>query len=165
MVYSLRTISSNHICSKAKTISAVKVKSGQAIKLNSRCYIRTMDHIIMADETEDIEVHSKLLDWTWTLGKLFQQPKNEIVTAAMEKLQTKIAGKFATDVLLHKLDTLMKEVTPEHWTFTSLGVMIAGTMIIFLIRLCQTEQVQAYPVPSAPLVPLVFNMTGDLICR
>jgi hypothetical protein len=112
-----------------------------------------------------------LLDWTWTLGKLFQQPENEIVTAAIEKLRTKIAGKFAADVLLHKLDTLMKEVTPEHWTFTSPGVMITGTMIIFLIRLCcwkkccQTEQMPAYPVPSAPPVPLVFNMTRDLICR
>jgi hypothetical protein len=105
------------------------------------------------------------------LGKLFQQPENEIVAAAIEKLRTKIAGKFDADVLLHNLDTLRKKVTPDHWPFTSLGVMIAGTRIIFLIGLCcwkkccQTEQMPAYPVPSALLAPLVFNMTRDLICR
>jgi len=66
VVYSLGTNSTNHVCPKAKTISAVQVKSSQAIKLNPRCYIRTMDHVITADETEDVEVHSKWLDWTWT---------------------------------------------------------------------------------------------------
>ncbi len=90
VVYSLRTIITNHICPKAKTISAVQIKSGQAIKLNLGCYIRTMDHVITADETTYMEVHSKWLDWTWTLGELFQQPKNEIVTTAIEKLRTKI---------------------------------------------------------------------------
>jgi len=49
-----------------------------------------MDHVITADETTYMEVHSKWLDWTWTLGELFQQPKNEIVTTAIEKLRTKI---------------------------------------------------------------------------
>jgi hypothetical protein len=63
-------------------------------------------------------------------------PENEIITAAIEKLRTQIAGKLDADVLFPELDTLMKEVTSEHWTFTTPGVMIAGTMIIFFIRLC-----------------------------
>ncbi len=88
----LRDHQHNHVCPKAKTIAAVQVKSGQAVKLNPGCYIRTMDHIIMAYETKDKEVHSKWLDWTWTLGKLFQQPENEIVTDTIKKLQTQISG-------------------------------------------------------------------------
>jgi hypothetical protein len=30
-----------------------------------------MAHVITADETKDKEVHSKWLDWTWSLGELF----------------------------------------------------------------------------------------------
>jgi hypothetical protein len=77
VVYSLGTISKNHVCPKAKSISPVPIKSGQAIKLNSRCYIRTMDRVITAEETDYIEVHSKWLHWTWTLGELFQHLKSK----------------------------------------------------------------------------------------
>jgi hypothetical protein len=59
-----------------------------------------MNHVIMADETEEVEVHSKWLDWTWTLGELFQQPKNEIMNKAIEKIRTKISGKFDANTLL-----------------------------------------------------------------
>ncbi len=75
VVYSLGTISTNYVCPKAKTIVKVQVKSSQAVKLNPRCYIRTMDQVIMVDETEDMELHSKWLDWTWSLGEPFQQPR------------------------------------------------------------------------------------------
>jgi len=69
VVYSLGKISTNQVCPKAKAISAVQISSGQTIRINPSCYIRTMDHIIMADDCED-----KWLDWTWTLPQLFQQP-------------------------------------------------------------------------------------------
>jgi hypothetical protein len=65
---SLGKISTNHVCPKAKTISAVQISSGQTVRINPSCYIRTMDHIIKADDKEEIEIHSKWLDWTWTLG-------------------------------------------------------------------------------------------------
>jgi hypothetical protein len=171
VVYSLWTINTNHVCPKAKTISAVQIKAGQDIKLNPGCYIRTIYHVIRADETEDVEVHSKWLDWTWNLGKLFQQPENKAVTAAIEKLQTQISRKFDSDILLKELNTLTKEVTTEHWTFASLGVMVARAMIIFFIGLCcwtkccQGDPTPAYPAPSPPPAPLVFNMAHDPICR
>ncbi len=68
-----------------------------------------MDHIITADDSEEITIHSKWLDWTWTLGQLFQQSENEVVTAAIAKLRTKISGKFDAEVLLHELETMTKE--------------------------------------------------------
>jgi len=83
-----------------------------------------MEHIITADDSEEINIHSKWLDWTWTLGQLFQQPENEVVTAAIEKLHTKISGKFDTEVLPHELKTKAKENTTDHWTFTTPGAMI-----------------------------------------
>jgi len=105
-VYSPGTISTNHVCPKAKTILEVQVKSGQAIKLNSGCYIRTMDHVITANKNENIEVPSKWIDWTWTLGELFQQPENDIIMVAIKKLWAKITGKLDTAVLICKLYTL-----------------------------------------------------------
>ncbi len=62
-----------------------------------------MDHIITADDSEEVTIHSKWLDWTWTLGQLFQQPENKVVTKAIAKLWTKISGKFDAEVLLHEL--------------------------------------------------------------
>jgi hypothetical protein len=171
MVYSLGTISTNHVCPKAKTIIAVQVKSGQAVKLNPRCNIRTKDHVITADKTEDKEVHSKWLDWTWLLGGLFQQPENKIVTAAIQKLCTQISGKFDADILLCELNYLAKEVNPDHWTFTLPGGMITGAMIIFLIVLCcwmrcsQESQLTNYPTPSALPAPLILNQHLDPINR
>jgi hypothetical protein len=60
------------------------------------------------------------------LGQLFQQPENEMVTAAIDKLRTKISG-----VLLPELETMTKEAKElakeapfNHWIFTSPGTMI-----------------------------------------
>jgi hypothetical protein len=123
VVHSLRKISSNHVCPKVKTISAVQISSGQTVRIKASCFIWTMVHIITADDSKEIEIHSNWLDWTWTLGQLFQQPENEVVTAAIEKLCTKNSGKFYAEVLLHDLKTMVKENTTDHWTFTT---MIGG---------------------------------------
>jgi hypothetical protein len=88
---------------------SVQISSGQTVRINQSCYIRTMDHIITTDDSEEIEIRSKWLDWTWMLGQLFHQPENEMVTTAIDKLRTKISGKFNAEVLLHKLKTMTKE--------------------------------------------------------
>ena len=179
VVYSLGKISTNHVCPKAKTISAVQISSGQTVRINPSCYIRTMDHIITADDSEEIAIHSKWLDWTWTLGQLFQQSENEVVTAAIAKLRTKISGKFDAEVLLHELETmtkeakeLAKEVPFNHWIFTSPGAMIGATLVCLFIlfccwRLCRSNT-SAPPIPyptAPPAPPTVFNMTVDPIRR
>ncbi len=179
VVYSLRKISTNHVCPKAKTISAVQILSGQTVQINPSCYIRTMDHIITADDSEEITIHSKWLDWTWTLGQLFQQSENEVVTTAIAKLWTKISGKFDAEVLLHELETmtkeakeLAKEVPFNHWIFTSPGAMIGATLVCLFIlfccwRLCRNST-PALPTPypmAPPAPPTVFNMTVDPIRR
>jgi hypothetical protein len=74
VVYSLGKINTNHVCIKAKSITAIQISSGQTVRIKPSCYVLTMSHIITADYSEEIEIHSKWLDWTWTLGQLFQQP-------------------------------------------------------------------------------------------
>jgi hypothetical protein len=125
VVYSLGKINTNHIFPEVKSVLAVQISSGQTIRINPSCFIRTMDHIITADDSEEIEVHSKWLDWTLTLGQLFQQPEREMITTAINKLQTKISRKFNAEILLHELETMTKEakeIPVNHWTFTTQGL-------------------------------------------
>ena len=68
-----------------------------------------MDHIITADDSKEVEILDKWLDWIWTLPQLFQQPESEVVLSAIERLRTKIAGKFNADVLIQELETMTKE--------------------------------------------------------
>jgi hypothetical protein len=178
VVYSLGKISTNHVCPKAKTISAVQISSGQTVRINPSCYIRTMDHIITADDSEEITIHSKWLDWTWTLGQLFQQKESAVVASAIAKLRTRISGKFDAEVLLNELATmskeakeLAKEVPFNHWIFTSPGAMIGATLVCLFIlfccwRLCRNNNAQPAPYPTAPMAPpTVYNMTVDPIRR
>jgi hypothetical protein len=176
VVYSLRKISTNHICPKAKTISAVQILSGQTVRINPSCYIRTMDHMITANDSEEIEIHSKWLDWTWTLGQLFQQLENEVVTTAIEKLWTKISGKFNPEVLLHELETMAKENTTDHWTFTTPGAKIRGSIVcLFLLFCCWRACCQSGPAPLTSLTyltpsalpgqPTILKMMVDPIRR
>jgi len=124
VVYSLRKINTNYVCPKAKSISAIQISSGQTVRINPSCYVRTMDHIITVDNSEEIEIHSKWLDWTWTLGQLFLQPENEKVTEAINRLCQKISGKFDAEIMINELETITKEAKEKpisHWTFTTPG--------------------------------------------
>jgi hypothetical protein len=133
-----------------------------------------MDHIITADDSKEIEIHSRWLDWTWMLGQFFQQPENEMVTAAIDKLRTKISRKFDAEVLLHELETLTKDAKENpvsQWTFTTTGAMIGAAIVcLFLLfccwRMCPSSgpMLPAYRAPSAPPAqPTIFNMTVDPI--
>jgi hypothetical protein len=173
MVYSLGKISTNEVCPKAKSISAVQISSGQTIRINPSCYIRTMDHIITADDSKEIEILDRWLDWTWTLPQLFQQPESEVVISAIDRLRTKIAGRFDADVLIQELETKTKgaqESILSHWIFTSPGAMIRGTILCLAIlfccwRACTRRDQALLPYPPAPSAPTVFNMTVDPIQR
>jgi hypothetical protein len=59
-------------------------------------------------------VHSKWLNWTWTLGELFHQPKNEIITSKIQTLRTQISGKFNADELLQELALFEDSMTLDH---------------------------------------------------
>jgi hypothetical protein len=106
------------------------------IRINPSCYTRTMDLIITADDSEEIKILDKWLDWTWTLPQLFQQPESKVVISAIDRLRTKISGRFDTEVLIQELETMTKEAKAlaqenilSHWIFTSPGAMIGGTIL------------------------------------
>jgi hypothetical protein len=129
-----------------------------------------MDHIIMADDSEEIEIHSKWLDWTWTLAQLFQQPENEKVMKAIDQLRERISGKFDAEILINELETMTKEAKEKplnHWTFTTPGAMIEGAVLSLLLifccwRICRSSRKNTSPAPSAPPAPtLILNQTVE----
>jgi hypothetical protein len=136
-----------------------------------------MDHILTANDSEQIEILDKWLDWTWTLLQLFQQPKSEVVIFAIDRLWAKISGRFDADVLIQELETMTKEAKTlaegsflNHWVFTSPGAMIGGMVLCLVIlfccwRTCTQKDQAPLPYPPAPSAPTVFNMTVDPIRR
>jgi hypothetical protein len=174
VVYSLGKINTNHVCPKAKSISAIQISSGPTIQINPSCYVRMMYHIITADDIEEIEIHSKWLDWTQTSGQLFQQPENKKVTKVIDRLWERISSKFDAENLINELETMTKEAKEElfnHWTFTTPGAMIEGAIISLLLlfccwRMCHGSGNNVYLAPSAPQAStLILNQMVDPIQR
>jgi hypothetical protein len=104
LVYSVGMIATKDVCPKARHFSPLTIKSGQTVTVNAGCHISTMDHIITADETEDVKIHSSWLDWTVTLSQLFDHHDSEQITALIHKLREKITGVFDTCQLLQKIE-------------------------------------------------------------
>jgi hypothetical protein len=82
------------------------ISSGQAITVHPGCHILTIDHIITADDTNDVEIHSTWLDWTMSLAQLFDHSDSEQITQIVTELQSKITGAFDASELLQKFPIL-----------------------------------------------------------
>ncbi len=80
------------MCPKARKSSPITISLGQAVALQSRCHIPMIDHLITADEMEDLEVYSTWLDWTMTLSQLFDNNNAEQITSAVNKIRDTITG-------------------------------------------------------------------------
>ncbi len=70
------------------------------------CYIRTMDHVISADESETIEIQKKTMDWTGELTELFGRANTEGIHTAVQGLRTKYNGEFDASELFKELDQI-----------------------------------------------------------
>jgi hypothetical protein len=60
VVYLIRSISTSHVCPNAGTLSSIQIRSGQAIKCQSGCFIKTLGHMVMDDKAEDVENHLQM---------------------------------------------------------------------------------------------------------
>jgi hypothetical protein len=52
-VYSVGTINTNEVCPADNNITAIQIQSGDTIHIKPGCYVRTMDHVISADQSND----------------------------------------------------------------------------------------------------------------
>jgi len=157
LVYSVGTIATNQICPKARNSSPLTISSGQAVTVQPGCHIPTMDHLITADESEDMEVHSTWLDWAMTLSQLFDHTDTEQITNAVHKIRTTMTGSFDASELLQQLDKLNQPFQSSHWVISSPAAMIGFALLISLLsfaiwkKCCTNSNIQtALPTPSAP---------------
>jgi hypothetical protein len=65
-----------------------------------------MDHLISADESEDMEIVNSWLDWTMSLSQLFNHNDNEQLIAMIMDLRKHINGNFDASQLLKRLGTV-----------------------------------------------------------
>ncbi len=156
-VYSVGMISTNKDCPADNDITAMQIQSGDTIWIKPGCSVRTMDHIISADESETIEVKIKTMDWTGKITDLFHYGNQEAIHQAVKGLRTRYNGEFDTTILLDQLDHLQ---TPDpHWAFTSPAAMIGAAICIFAVgiclwRCCSQTNKDSTTKPSAPPMPM-----------
>jgi hypothetical protein len=108
LVYSVGMIATNQICPKTKTTSPVTISLGQTLSVQPGCHIPTMDHIIMAEESDHYEIRSTWLVWTMTLAQLFDHEDMEQLLQLVYQIRSTVSGTFDASELLQRLHTLNK---------------------------------------------------------
>jgi hypothetical protein len=157
-VYSVGTISTNKVCPAANDVTAMQIQSGDTIQIKPGCYVRTMDHVISADESETIEVKIKTMDWASKITDLFHYRNKEAIHQAVQGLRTRYSGESDATILLDQLDELK---TPDaHWAFTSPAAMIGAAICLFVLGACLWKcccriKEDPTPQPSAPPMPML----------
>jgi hypothetical protein len=158
-VYSTGTINTNQVCQAKNSIQTRQINSGDTVTIEPGCYIRTMDHVISADESETIEIQRKTMDWAGEIADLFGRANTEGIHKAIQGLRTKYNGEFDASELFKELDQI--KPAEAHWTFTSPAAMIGIALALFLIGMLiwkkcfsTTQTTEAtLPAPLAPPMP------------
>jgi hypothetical protein len=176
VVYSIGTITMNQVCPRADTLSPMMIKSGRTVTVTQGCHIPTIDHLILADESEEKEIVNSWLHWTMSLLQLFNHEDNEQLTAMIMDLRKQINGDFDTSQLLKRLDKVQKPFSANHWHFSSPAAMFGAAILIAVVsfviwKKCSAQapstahtpaplpapqpmpQIQSQPQPQAPMPP------------
>ena len=114
----------------------------------------------MADETEEMQVHSTWLDWTMSLSQLFDHNDAEQIAKAVHQIRDTTTGSFDASELLQNLDKLNELFQSKHWIFSSpatiFGLFAIITLLSFLIwKKCCTKPPTKTDLP-APLAPQIL---------
>ncbi len=151
LVYSIGTIATSHVCLKAGNLSPITIKSGQSVTITLGCHIQTMDHVITADRTEDVEIVTSWLDWTMTLSQLFNHHDSKELTAISQDIRHHVNGNFDASLLLQKLDSKQNSFLADHWQFFSPVAMIGVALLIAVLSFVAWRKCCAQPSPTANL--------------
>jgi hypothetical protein len=104
--YSISTISTNQVFPAANNVSAMQIQSGDTIKIKPGCYVRTMDHVISADESETIKIAIKTMDRAGNITDLFHYESKDAIHQLVQGVRNWYNGEFDATVLLDQLDQL-----------------------------------------------------------
>jgi hypothetical protein len=112
-VHSTGTFNTNQVCQAKNMNQTCQINSGDTVMVEPECYIRTMDHVISADESETIKIQKKTMDWTGELAELFCRANTEGIHTAIQGLRTKYNGEFDAIEVFKELDQIQPAET--HW--------------------------------------------------
>jgi hypothetical protein len=127
-VYYTETINTNQVCQAKNMIKTCQINSGDTVTVEPGCYIRTMDHMISANESK-----SRSRPWTG-----LDNWQNSLVgpTLRASTLPFMASGQSTTESLT-KVNCLkeLHQIRPAemHLTFTSPAAMIGFALVIFQI--------------------------------
>jgi hypothetical protein len=142
-------IATNHVCPKAGNLSPLTIKSGQSVTVKPGCHIPTLDHLITADETEDMEIITSWLNWMMTLSQLFNHHDSKELTAMITDIRQHINGDFDASRLLQKLDSTQKPFSADHLQFSSPAAMIRVAILIAVVSIAVWKKCCAQPSATA----------------
>jgi hypothetical protein len=120
-----------------------------------------MEHIITADETEDVEIITSWLDWTMTLSHLFNHHNNEKLMPMITDIRHHTNGDFDSCHLLQKLDSQQKPFSAEHWHLSLPAAMIRVALIIAVISFAIWKKCCAQSFP--PTVPAQITTAAPVV--
>jgi hypothetical protein len=133
LVYSIGTIATNQVCPKTNTLLPITIKSGHPITVQAGCNIPTMDHLISADDSENMEILNSWLDWTMSLPEFFNHEDTVQLTAMIKDIRKHINGDFDASQLLKQLDNVQKPFSADHWRFSSPVAMLGLAFLLAVV--------------------------------
>ena len=119
----------------ATTDQSNQSRSGD-IKVQPYCQIRTMQHLIYKENTDEFLLKPLVSKWTWDAEKLFPNYGSQAFQDAITAMEPKEGCSYNATNLLQHLDMLKTQsnhVANSHWFFTMPALMIIRTIVTMVI--------------------------------
>ena len=160
-VYSTGTISTNEFCNDG-SIKPKQIRSGDHVKVQPGCQIRTMQHLIYTENEDEFALQPLVFKWNWDAEKLFPDHGSQVVQELIASMDPKDGRSYDATNLLQRLDVLKTHadsVANSHWFFSTPVLMIVGTIILMVIIYLIYRYRCAKPTPEIYQPPSPVNPT------
>ena len=139
-MFSPQTINVLEDCKE--TQRSFQVTNGATIKIPSGCTAYTQDHLLRADEEEEVqlETQQEIKSWAWNVTHLFPNVTHHHFEEALKNLKANGFKNVDAQDLLHQLDIVA--ATPA-WLFYS-WAYLAPVGVLVLLLVCITPALVKY---------------------
>ena len=99
------TISTNEFCIDG-SIKPKQIQSGDHVKIQHGCQIRTMRHLIYTENEDEFSLQPLVFKWNWDAEKLFPKHGSQAVHELIAAMDPKDGRSYDATNLLQHLDVL-----------------------------------------------------------
>ena len=131
-IYTAETLYVTEACKESKR--NLQLNNGDTLTLKSGCKAYTQDHLLLAEEKEDIQLETgeDIRAWTWNVTHLFPNVSSEAFEAALKNLKANGFHNVDATDLLHQLDIVAAKPV---WTYFSWAYLVP-VVILVLMMMC-----------------------------